>query len=110
MFDRQRDPAARPVQAAPARRRADWPRLVNPTYSHATWTRRLSLITCIDYIVRLPSLTGTAMGAPISVRLDDKVRSTLEVEAKAHGVGLGTFLRQLAEDAAVRLKRERIRA
>jgi hypothetical protein len=50
------------------------------------------------------------MGAPISVRLDDEVRSTLEVEAKAHGVGLGTLLRQLADDAAVRLRRERIRA
>lgn len=50
------------------------------------------------------------MGAPISVRLDDDVRATLEDEAKAHGLGLGTLLRQLAEDAARRIQRERIRA
>jgi GNAT superfamily N-acetyltransferase len=50
------------------------------------------------------------MSAPISVRLDDEVKATLEQEAKARGLGVGTFLRQLAEDAAARLRRERIRA
>ena len=50
------------------------------------------------------------MGSPISVRLDDDVRSTLEVEAKVNGLGLGTLVRQLAEDAAARFRRERIRA
>ena len=51
-----------------------------------------------------------SMNAPISIRLDDDVRTTLESEAKAHGLGLATYLRKLAAADASRLKRERIRA
>ena len=50
------------------------------------------------------------MNAPISIRLDADVRTTLESEAKAHGLGLATYLRNLAAADAWRLKRERIRA
>jgi hypothetical protein len=50
------------------------------------------------------------MTAPISVRLDDNVRATLEAEAKDRGIGLATFLRQLAADAAREVRRKRIRA
>lgn len=49
------------------------------------------------------------MGAPISVRLDDEVRTTLESEASARGIGLATYLRQLAADAAREVRRKRIR-
>jgi predicted transcriptional regulator len=47
------------------------------------------------------------MSAPISIRLDADVRETLEAEARAQGVGLATYLRQLAATAA---RRSRIRA
>jgi hypothetical protein len=50
------------------------------------------------------------MTAPISVRLDDEVRATLEAEAKTQGIGLATLLRQLAADAAREVRRKRIRA
>lgn len=50
------------------------------------------------------------MGYPVSVRLDDDVQSTLEAVAKERGVGLSTYLRELAADEARRLRRERIRA
>jgi predicted DNA-binding protein len=50
------------------------------------------------------------MNAPISIRLDPEVRETLETEAKARGIGLATYLRQLASDAARAARRERIRA
>jgi hypothetical protein len=50
------------------------------------------------------------MTAPISVRLDDDVRATLEGEAKTRGIGLATFLRQLAADAARDVRRKHIRA
>lgn len=50
------------------------------------------------------------MGSPVSVRLDDEVRKTLEAEARARGTGLSTYLRQIAVDTALRLRRERIRA
>jgi len=50
------------------------------------------------------------MGSPISVRLDDDVRETLEAEARARGTGLSTYLRQIAIETALRLRRERIRA
>ena len=46
---------------------------------------------------------------PVSVRLDDDVRAALDEEARARGVGLSTYLRQLATEAAHRLQRERIR-
>lgn len=49
------------------------------------------------------------MGSPISVRLDDDIRETLEAEARARGTGLSTYLRRIAIDTALRLRRERIR-
>jgi hypothetical protein len=49
------------------------------------------------------------MAAPVSVRLDDDVRKTLEVEARARRIGLSTYLRQIAIETASRLRRERIR-
>ena len=49
------------------------------------------------------------MTAPISVRLDDEVRATLDAEAKERGIGLATLLRQLAADAAREVRRKRIR-
>jgi uncharacterized protein (DUF2236 family) len=50
------------------------------------------------------------MAAPISIRLDEEVRKTLEAEARARRVGLSTYLRQIAVETAERLRRERIRA
>nr|WP_294508195.1 hypothetical protein [uncultured Rhodopila sp.] len=50
------------------------------------------------------------MSAPISVRLDDGVQATLEAEAKNRGIGLATYLRQLATDAAREVRRNAIRA
>ena len=49
-----------------------------------------------------------AMRAPLSIRLDDNVRDTLEKEALARNVGLATYLRELASDRARQLRRERI--
>jgi hypothetical protein len=49
------------------------------------------------------------MAAPVSVRLDDDVRQTLEAEARARHLGLSTLLRQIANEAAARLRRDRIR-
>jgi len=65
-----------------------------------------------QYATRLTThLTrGQPMTAPISVRLDDDVRATLEAEAKIRGIGLATYLRQLAADAARDVRRKRIRA
>ena len=50
------------------------------------------------------------MSAPISIRLDPDVRETLETEAKAQGIGLASYLRQLASAAARDARRARIRA
>ena len=50
------------------------------------------------------------MAAPVSVRLDDEVRETLTAEARARHIGLSTYLRQIAIETAMRLRRERIRA
>ena len=50
------------------------------------------------------------MSHPVSVRLDEEVQATLEEAAKARGIGLSTYLRELALDEAKRLRRERIRA
>jgi len=50
-----------------------------------------------------------AMAAPVSIRLDDDVRETLEAEARARHIGLSTYLRQIAAETAARLRRERIR-
>lgn len=49
------------------------------------------------------------MGVPISIRLDDDVRMELEAQARASGVGLATFLRELAGRAARDARRVRIR-
>jgi predicted transcriptional regulator len=49
------------------------------------------------------------MSAPVSIRLDDEVRKTLEAEARARNIGLATLLRQIAADAARQVKRKRIR-
>lgn len=50
------------------------------------------------------------MGHPVSVRLDDDVQATLEDAARDRGIGLSTYLRQLAADEARRVRRDRIRA
>jgi hypothetical protein len=49
------------------------------------------------------------MAAPISIRLDDKVREELEAEARARNIGLATLLREIATEAARQAKRKRIR-
>ena len=49
------------------------------------------------------------MTAPISVRLDNKVREELEAEARARNIGLSTLLREIATEAARQAKRKRIR-
>jgi len=50
------------------------------------------------------------MGHPVSVRLDEDIQATLEEAAKARGIGLSTYLRELAANEARRVRRERIRA
>jgi hypothetical protein len=50
------------------------------------------------------------VSAPISIRLDIDVRETLEAEARAQGIGLASYLRQLATKAARDVRRARIRA
>jgi hypothetical protein len=42
--------------------------------------------------------------------LDNDVQATLEGAARERGVGLSTYLRELAEIEAKRVRRERIRA
>jgi len=49
------------------------------------------------------------MSAPVSIRLDDEVRKTLEAEARSRNIGLATLLRQIAAEAARQVKRKRIR-
>ncbi len=49
------------------------------------------------------------MAAPISIRLDDAVRATLEADAKEHGIGLATHLRNIATDRAKLVRRAKIR-
>jgi len=49
------------------------------------------------------------MRSPISVRLDDMDQATLEAEARQRGIGLSTYLRELAAGEAIRLRRARIR-
>jgi uncharacterized protein (DUF1778 family) len=50
------------------------------------------------------------MGHPISVRLDNDDQTTLESAANERGIGLSTYLRELAMIEAKRIRRERIRA
>jgi predicted transcriptional regulator len=49
------------------------------------------------------------MGVPISIRLDDDVRDELEAQARAHGIGLSTLVRDLVTRAARDARRARIR-
>jgi hypothetical protein len=49
------------------------------------------------------------MATPVSVRLDERVRAALEEEARARGMRLSTYLRQLATETAHRPQWERIR-
>ena len=49
------------------------------------------------------------MSTPVSVRLDDDVRRTLEEEARSRRIGLSAYLREVATEAARRVRRERIR-
>ncbi len=49
------------------------------------------------------------MSMPISIRLDDDVRATLEAEAKTRSIGLSAYLRELATSEAKRVRRDRIR-
>ncbi|MBV8495065.1 MAG: hypothetical protein JO162_16485 [Alphaproteobacteria bacterium] len=49
------------------------------------------------------------MSAPVSLRLDDDVRKTLEAEARSRNIGLATLLRQIAAEAARQVRRRRIR-
>jgi uncharacterized protein (DUF1778 family) len=49
------------------------------------------------------------MPRPLSLRLDEDDQTTLESAAKQRGIGLSTYLRQLAADEAKRVRRERIR-
>jgi hypothetical protein len=46
---------------------------------------------------------------PISVRLDDDVKDVLEEEARHLHMGLSTYLRLIASEAAGRVRRDRIR-
>jgi hypothetical protein len=50
------------------------------------------------------------MGAPVSVRLDEAVQTMLESAARERGIGLSTYLRDLATAEARRVRNERIRA
>ncbi len=49
------------------------------------------------------------MGTPVSVRLDDKIQALLEEAARARGIGLSTYLREIATAEAKRVRAERIR-
>lgn len=50
------------------------------------------------------------MAHPISVRLDEDIQATLEAAARERGIGLSTYLRDVAAREARRLQRGRIRA
>ena len=47
--------------------------------------------------------------SPVSVRLDDTDQAILEAEARQRGIGLSTYLRELAAGEAARVRRARIR-
>ena len=49
------------------------------------------------------------MVTPVSIRLDDDVQGTLEAAARARGIGLATYLREIAAAEARRVRRDRIR-
>ena len=50
------------------------------------------------------------MGSPVSVRLDDDSQEVLEAAARERGIGLSTYLREIALREARRIRKERIRA
>lgn len=50
------------------------------------------------------------MGRPVSIRLDEDVQALLEDAARHRGIGLSTYLRELAADEARRVRKERILA
>jgi hypothetical protein len=49
------------------------------------------------------------MSAPISLRLDDAIRESLEIEAKERQIGLSALLREMITECAKEAKRQRIR-
>lgn len=49
------------------------------------------------------------MKGPVSVRLSDKERATIEAAARARGLGISAFIREMVEGEARRLRREAIR-
>jgi GNAT superfamily N-acetyltransferase len=50
------------------------------------------------------------MSKQLSIRLDDNVHRELETAARAQGVGIATYLRDLAANQAKQVRRLRIRA
>lgn len=50
------------------------------------------------------------MGYPVSVRLDEDVQLTREDAGRELGLGLSTYLREVAANEAKRLRCERIRS
>jgi predicted transcriptional regulator len=50
------------------------------------------------------------MSRQLSIRLDDEVHRELEEDARVRGVGLATYLRDLAAAHAKEVRRARIRA
>jgi uncharacterized protein (DUF1778 family) len=51
------------------------------------------------------------MGTPtLTIRIDDRDREVLEAAARASGVGISTYLRELAQDRARSLRRAAIRS
>lgn len=50
------------------------------------------------------------MADPISVRLDDKATEIVKAEAARRGIGLSTYIRDLVNEEAKRLRKARIRA
>ncbi|MFM7343782.1 MAG: ribbon-helix-helix protein, CopG family [Tagaea sp.] len=50
------------------------------------------------------------MADPISVRLDDKATEIVKAEAAKRGIGLSTYIRDLVNEEAKRLRKARIRA
>jgi hypothetical protein len=49
------------------------------------------------------------MSNPVSVRLDDEIRKTLDEEARSRKMGLSAYLGEIATMEARRIRRERIR-
>lgn len=49
------------------------------------------------------------MISPVSIRLEEDVKDILEQEAREHQMGLSSYLRQIATEAAERVRRQRIR-